>query len=257
MQRVAVSGVELEYYRVGRPGAESTTLVFLHDGLGSALAWRDLPSELADALDTDGLVFSRCGYGGSDQCGRARDREYMHVEGRSVVPELLRATGVRDHAVIGHSDGASISLLYAATQPPGLRAVVAIAPHVVVEERTLHGIEAAVEAYGTTDWRRRLERHHGSRADFVFGSWSETWLAPWFRDWSIVDDLARITCPTCVVQGSEDNYGSLVHLREIVDRVSGPVEGHVIPGSGHSPHRDKRLRVVELVSGFLMGAQEM
>ena len=61
MKRARVEGVALEYFEL--PG--SPTLVFLHEGLGSALQWRDFPQQLAQATGCGALVYSRAGYGGS------------------------------------------------------------------------------------------------------------------------------------------------------------------------------------------------
>ena len=59
----------------------------------------------------------------------------MHEEALDVLPRLLAATGIDEPVLLGHSDGASIALIHAASHP--VRAVVALAPHVFVEELCL------------------------------------------------------------------------------------------------------------------------
>lgn len=52
--------------------------------------------------------------------------------------------------------------------------------------------------------------------------------------------LPRITCPVLVIQGEQDEYGTLAQVAGIVQQVAGEAHQLVIPGSGHTPHRDAR-----------------
>ncbi|MCW5832696.1 MAG: alpha/beta fold hydrolase [Labilithrix sp.] len=170
---VEAGGARLEARVIpGRAGA-TTTLVFLHEGLGSLGLWRDFPDRIAAATGLRTIVYSRRGYGGSDPVPLPRPVSFMHDEAAESLPAVLDALDARDAVLVGHSDGASIALLYASARPPELRGVAAIAPHVFVEDRTIASIEKAREAYATGDLRARLARHHGANVDGAFRGWND------------------------------------------------------------------------------------
>ena len=110
-------------------------LVLLHEGLGSVGLWRGFPERLAEATGRRTVAFSRYGHGQSDRPPKPRTPSFMHEEAREVLPALLSELGLEDPVLVGHSDGASIALIYAAERE--VSAVVAIAPHVFVEEMCL------------------------------------------------------------------------------------------------------------------------
>jgi pimeloyl-ACP methyl ester carboxylesterase len=171
----------------------------------------------------------------------------MHEEAASVVPALRDALGLRAPVLVGHSDGGSIALLHAAAAD--VTGLVVLAPHVLVEESGLVAIRAAREAFGTGDLRARLARRHRD-PDTVFRGWNDVWLDPAFRDWDLRPELPGIRCPVLAVQGTDDPYGSLVHVEAVRDLASGPVELLVLDG-GHSPHLEEPDRVDAAVVGFL------
>jgi len=230
----------------GRP-----TAVFLHDALGSVSLWRDFPDRLCSALGCEGLVFDRLGFGKSDPWPRTPDHRFLEVEARERLPEVLRQAGVERPLLFGHSDGGSIALLHAAAFPSRPAAVVSIAAHVMVEDATLGGIDAAVEAWRTTDLPARLARHHGGKAEAVFRAWSETWRDPSFRGFSAVEAIRPVRCPLLVLQGENDEYGTLAQVEAIAAAVSGPVRTVVLPGLGHFPHREDPDRVLEETRSFV------
>jgi len=173
------------------------------------------------------------------------------VEARERLPEVLRQAGVEKPLLFGHSDGASIALLHAAAFPYRTAAVVSIAAHVMVEDATFAGIDAAVEAWRTTDLPARLGRHHGGKAEAVFRAWSETWRDPAFRGFSAVEAIRPVRCPLLVLQGENDEYGTLAQVEAIAAAVSGPVRTVVLPGLGHFPHREDPDRVLTETQSFV------
>lgn len=233
----------------GRTGP--APLVLLHEGLGSARLWRSFPAELAARTGRATVAWSRHGYGGSAVVTESRRPTYMHDEGRSVLPELLAALGITAPVLVGHSDGASIALIYAGTGHP-LSGIVAIAPHVVVEERSLAGIRAARDRFETTDLAARLGRHHLD-PEATFRGWNDVWLSPSFRDWNIEALLPGITVPVLAVQAADDEYGTLDQLDRIGSGVSGPFERLVLPAGGHAPHVTREGEVLEAVTRFVAG----
>ena len=121
---LTVCGKRLEVAWHGPPPAEAPTLVFLHEGLGCVDMWRDFPAQLADVTGCGVFAYSRLGYGRSDPVGMPRPPSYMHDEERRVLPEVLTAAGIDRPLLIGHSDGASIALIYAGHAAPAALAAI-------------------------------------------------------------------------------------------------------------------------------------
>src|SRR5437763_1594204 len=134
------------------------TLVFLHEGLGSLDLWRDFPRRVSEATGLPAFVYSRAGYGKSNPAPLPRPVRYMHDEA-ALLPDLLKAAGIDDPVLVGHSDGASISIIHAGSGGKA-RALVLEAPHVFTEEMGLRSIAKAREAYESGDLRTRLAKYH-------------------------------------------------------------------------------------------------
>jgi pimeloyl-ACP methyl ester carboxylesterase len=233
------------------PSADSApTLVFLHEGLGSASMWRDFPRRLSDATGYGALVYSRRGYGSSPPAALPRPIGYMHDEA-DVLAEVMRHHGVREAVVVGHSDGASIALIYAGRNTSGpLRALILEAPHVFVETLSVESIAAMKRAWESTDLRGRLVRHHRD-ADNAFRGWNDVWLDPGFRDWNIEELLTKIEAPMLLIQGSDDEYGTWKQVEAIERQVRGPVETLLVPGARHAAHRDQPELVLGKMADFV------
>jgi pimeloyl-ACP methyl ester carboxylesterase len=233
------------------PGAEDRPpLVFLHEGLGSVDLWRGFPDAVRDRAGGPAtLVFSRHGYGRSDPAPLPRPVSYMHHEAAVVVPAVLDRFGLGAPVLVGHSDGASIAVLYAGAGHP-VAGLVLIAPHVFVEDVTVASIAAARDTYETAGLRDRLARHHDD-ADATFRGWNDIWLDPAFRSWTIESSLPAITCPVLVVQSEGDPYGTVAQVEAVESRVTGPVQRLLVAGTGHAPHVDAPDAVTAAVAGFL------
>jgi pimeloyl-ACP methyl ester carboxylesterase len=248
-QIVDVAGQRLECVRIGAelPGP---TLVFLHEGLGSVALWRDFPRRVAEATSLPALIYSRAGYGRSTALVRARTPDYMHDEALTTLPGLLDALDVVEPILIGHSDGASIALIHAGVGVRPVHALVAIAPHVFVEEQSVAGIARARLAYEGTDLRAKLARYHAD-VDSAFRGWNDIWLSPTFRDWNIEALLPGIACPLLLIQGRDDEYGTLAQLDAIERQVSGQVERVELDDCRHSPHRDQPEATLAAIADFV------
>ena len=175
----------------------------------------------------------------------------MHHEALDVLPRVLEAFGIDRPVLFGHSDGASISLIYAGSHPDSPAALILEAPHVFVESVTVASIAAIRDSYRSTDLRGRLERHHGSNVDLLFESWAAVWLSDEFRRWNIEAYLSPITSPTLVIQGKDDEYGTARQVEAIAAGVSAAVEMHLLDGCHHSPHIDQREAVEATAVRFL------
>lgn len=251
MKTVSISGVELEYVRLrsahARDGAPP--IVFLHEGLGSISMWRDFPQKMADATGCEAVVYSRAGYGRSGPEPQPRTTHYLHEQGLEVLPAFLEALNIERPILLGHSDGGSISLLCAGGTDTPLAGIVVMAPHVMVEDISIHGIQLAREAYLNTDLPARLGKYH-MRVDEVFWAWNDIWLSPAFRDWNIEQYLPRITCPVMAIQGEDDEYGTMEQLERIAAQV-GDVDLVKLADCRHSPHKDQEQAVIDAVAGFV------
>ena len=224
-------------------------IVMLHEGLGSMSMWRDFPERLAAATGCRALVYSRHGYGQSTPLDRPRTVDYMHQEARIWLPAILELLGIRRPLLFGHSDGASIALIHAAQPQSDIHAVVALAPHVKVEEITVRGIAQARTAYGDTDLRERLSRHHAD-VDSTFWGWNRIWLDPGFRSWNIEDLLPSIRCPVLAIQGEDDEYGTMEQI-DSIGHGAAAATLFALPDCGHSPHRDRPDAVLEATRCFV------
>lgn len=247
---IAVDGVRLEFRWAGPPRDGRPPIVLLHEGLGSVSAWRDFPDTLAAVTGLPVLAYSRRGYGASDPATGPFEPDYMHIEGREVLPGLLAALSIERPILFGHSDGASIALIYAAAHPTAA-ALVLEAPHVFVEPLTVRSIDAVGPLYEQGELRRRLARHHRD-ADLTFHAWRNIWLDPRFADWNITDELSRIEAPILMFQGIDDEYGTMAQLDAIRDRTV-HTELMMFTDCGHAPHRDRRDAVLDRTGRFLAG----
>jgi pimeloyl-ACP methyl ester carboxylesterase len=155
----------------------------------------------------------------------------------------------REHIVVGHSDGGSIALIYAAARPPGLRGVISAAAHVFVEEITIDGIHTIL-ATQRRSIMRAMARYHGDKAETVFSSWADTWLAPWFRHWNIEYLLPAIDCPLLAMQGRGDHYGSGAQLAAI-ERGTPGARQLLLPECGHSPHLEQPEAALQAMAAFI------
>ena len=218
-------------------------IVMLHEGLGSMSMWRDFPERLAAATGCRTLVYSRHGYGRSTPLDRPRSVDYMHEEARIWLPAILERLGIRYPLLFGHSDGASIALIHAAQPHSDIRAVVALAPHVKVEEITVRSIAETRTTYDRTDLRERLSRHHAD-VDCAFWGWNRIWLDPKFRSWNIEGLLPSIRCPVLAIQGKDDEYGTMEQI-DSIGRGTAAATLLALPACRHSPHRDQPDAVLE------------
>jgi pimeloyl-ACP methyl ester carboxylesterase len=249
MPMLELGSAQLHYELIGGdPG--KPLLVFLHEGLGCIAMWKGFPERLCAATGCAGLVYDRRGYGLSSPQTAPRSIHYLHQYALEELPAVLRRVAPgREHIVIGHSDGGSIALIYAAGRPADLRGVVTAAAHVFVEEVTIDGIRVALGAHGAGRLRA-LARYHGEKADTVFSSWADTWLAPFFKHWNIEYLLPAIDCPLLAIQGAGDQYGSQAQLDAIERGVPGACQ-LVLAECGHSPHLEQPETTLNAMQAFI------
>jgi pimeloyl-ACP methyl ester carboxylesterase len=243
--------LRLEYRMIGPRPQEAPTIVMLHEGLGCVGLWGDFPDRLARATGAGVFVYSRAGYGQSAPGTLPRGIDFLDEEARAVLPRLLDAIGFTRGILFGHSDGASIAAIYAGSvQDHRVRGLVLIAPHFFTEPTGLAEIRRAREAFQSGDLREKLRRWHAD-VDCAFLSWNGPWLDPGFEKWNITDALGYIRVPVQVVQGADDQYGTLRQVEAVSEECYCPVETAILPGVRHAPHREAPDRLLEAVTGFI------
>ena len=245
-----VDGKRLETLWIEPEQAARPTIVMLHEGLGSVALWKHFPQKLALRTGCGVLVYSRYGHGGSDKLMEKRPVAFMHHEGEVVLPELLDKVGIVRPILLGHSDGGSISLIFAGKYPDQPRALILEAPHVFVEDLSVASITLAKDQYQTTNLRPKLARYH-QHVDETFWGWNDIWLDPQFRSWNIEEYLPAIRCPILCIQGEDDEYGTIAQVKAIQARVPG-TELLMLPDCKHSPHRDQPEVTLERMAEFVI-----
>ncbi|UEM07406.1 alpha/beta hydrolase (plasmid) [Skermanella rosea] len=242
------------FARIWTPeGAESgrpAPVLLFHDSLGCVELWRDFPGLLAAATGRRVVAYDRLGFGRSDPHPGPLDPDFIAREARQVVPSLCEQVGVTDFVACGHSVGGGMAVETAARFGTRCRALVTIAAQAFVEDRTLDGIRAARREFQDPANLARLARYHGGKAEWVVNAWIGTWMSPGFADWNLDEVLPAVRCPVLAVHGDGDEYGSGEHPRRIA---AGRGTVHILPGTGHVPHRENRQGLIAAIRGFLGG----
>jgi pimeloyl-ACP methyl ester carboxylesterase len=248
---LSIPPMRLEYRMVGPRPEAAPTIVMLHEGLGSVALWGGFPEKLAAATGAGVFVYSRAGYGNSSPGQLPRSVRFMHEEATEVLPPVLEAIGFRRGFLLGHSDGASIAAIYAGSiQDHRVRGLVLIAPHFFTEDMGIAEIERARTAFAAGTLREKLKRWHAD-VDCAFRSWSEPWLDPEFRKWDITDGLGYIRVPILIVQGENDQYGTLRQVETAQQECFCPVDIAILPGIRHDPCREAPEETLASVGGFI------
>jgi pimeloyl-ACP methyl ester carboxylesterase len=249
---IVVDGRRIEAAWFGPRPERTPTLVLLHEGLGCVAMWRDFPAKLAARTGYGVLAYSRAGYGKSDPVPLPRPLSYMHDEANDVLPHVLDQAGIEKAILVGHSDGASIATIYAGgRQDFRIRGLALMAPHFFVEDVSIRSIAAAKEAYEKGDLRERLTRYHGDNVDVAFRGWNDAWLDAEFRKWHIGEYVAHVRVPILIVQGKNDEYGTLAQI-ELAERDSYcPVDSVILDDCRHSPHIDQPEATLAAISEFV------
>ncbi|WP_378188202.1 alpha/beta fold hydrolase [Aquimarina sp. W85] len=252
MQHLIIDNIAIAVHISPSFDATKKTLVFLHDSLGCIELWRDFPEQLAQLTNCNAIVYDRQGYGKSDPAIiDSRDRDYLTKEAHTLF-KILNSLHLKSCILFGHSDGGSIALLAAAIYPNTFEAIITEGAHVFVEDKTLDGIIRAKQAYKTTSLKSKLEKYHGSKTNSVFKLWTETWLSKDFKKWDITGYLKKIQCPTLVIQGYDDEYGTEHQVMAIINmHPLQNAEAYMIPKTGHSPHKECPELVLLKVQQFI------
>lgn len=244
---------EIEYQWVGLNDKSAPLILFLHEGLGSLNHWQQWPDQLCQQLGYRGLIFSRYGYGHSTAraCNEQWHGDYLHIEAQQGLPALVKALDITEpFTLLGHSDGATIALLYAASPNHLAKEIIVMAPHIYMEAMTQTGVQKAMQWYEKGDLKKRLSLYHAD-PDSAFWGWAGVWGNEHYLDsWNIEAELAAIGCPVLAIQGTEDEYASLNQIYDIKKQVP-QTQLSVLEHCRHSPHIDMPAQVIQIVDDFL------
>ncbi len=247
---IVADGKRLETVAYGPPPGSAPTIVLLHEGLGCVALWRDFPAKLAAATGWGVFAYSRAGYGESDSVDLPRPLDYMTREARFSLPRILDAIGLRRGILVGHSDGASIAAIYAGVSVDGrVKGLALMAPHLFTEAPGLASIAQARAAYENGDLRAKLSKYH-AHVDCAFRGWNDAWLDPAFKAWTIEEFVDRWRIPALLIQGADDQYGTLAQIQAIEARSPAPVATMILPDCRHSPHLDQPETTLDAVARF-------
>jgi lipoate-protein ligase A len=248
-----VRGRLLRGHFLGASAPDAPTLVFLHDALGSVRLWRDVPDRLVRETALPALVYDRWGSGDSEALEPPFAHDYLRTEALEALPEVFDAAGIRDAILVGHSDGAAIALAFAGAYPDRVRGIVALAPHLFREPRTLAEIREQIADFDEGDLRARLARYHGAKTDILFRRLVELWTADPHPGWGLEPLIAEVRCPVLAVHGADDPYFSAAQVDAVEALVRGPFERLTVPHARHMPHHEARRVVLEAAARFIGG----
>lgn len=249
---IHIAGKKIEYFFVGAHRSNAPTLVFLHEGLGSARHWKDFPHEIVEKTGYQALIYSRLGYGRSDPFTLPRPIDYLESEGLIFFPQLLAALEIVDCILIGHSDGGSIALIFGGSGQTAvtIRGIVAIAAHVFNQAQLVANIHQVREPFEKGEMRQKLAKYH-DHVDLVFWGWFETWISEPFRSFNIERYLPQITVPLLILQGTDDPFSTMQQVESIAGKSGGETKVALLEACEHTPHKEQRQKTVALICDFL------
>jgi len=255
---LVAAGKALEWADFGPPpDGDTPVIVMLHEGLGCLDLWRDFPDRVARATALPVFAYSRAGYGRSDPAELPRPLDYMTREATEVLPEVLAAIGARRYILLGHSDGATIAAEYAGrVEDFRVRGLILMAPHFFAEDPGLAEIARAREAFADGALKERMAKYHDD-PEATFRGWNDVWLDPGFRNWNVAEVIDYLRIPALVIQGRQDQYGTLAQVREIEERSYAPVDTLLLEDCRHSPQIDRPDETLDAVADFAARLQRI
>ncbi len=227
-------------------------ILLIHDSLGCVDLWRDFPAQLSLATNLPVIAYDRLGFGRSSPSTTPLPFTFIRDEAIHTIPHILAQLHLNKIILFGHSTGGSMAVTTAAHHPSACTALITISAQSYVEERTLHGVRTGQREFAKPDLFARLQKYHGAKAQWVLDSWTKTWLSPDYANWTLDDDLVKVTCPTLAIHGDQDEYGSVENANRIARLTSGPSRTLILPGFGHFPHRENPQRILAELTTFII-----
>lgn len=243
----SILGKQIEVAFQTAPAGRGVILL-LHEALGSVSYWKDFPEQLCRATGYHVLSYSRPGHGNSEGPLEERDPAHYARQVEEVIPALLAIYGISGVILYGHSEGAAIAMLYAASGRPA-RALILESPHLNPDEEVHKYVQHLVKGYPGSRLQSGLAKYHRN-PDGVFSQWAQWVLRMKLEDYFPRELLSRIECPVLVLQGERDEFGTGSHL-DVLRQHLPDLESHVFAGAGHLPHREQTGALIARVAQFL------
>ena len=130
-----------------------------------------------------------------------------------------------------------------------MRGLALMAPHFFTEDMNIAEIVRAKAAFEAGPLRVKLSRLHAD-PDNAFHNWCGPWLDPGFRNWDLSDALAHIRVPILIVQGENDQYGTVGQIEMAQRECYCPVEVVLLPNTRHVPHREAPAATLRAIADF-------
>lgn len=234
----------------GIPNPEPPIVLF-HDSLGCVELWRDFPDKLGMATGRTIIAYDRLGFGRSDVHPGGWTTQFIRDEAERYFPLVKAHLGIDTFVALGHSVGGGIAAHCAAHFPGQCQFLVTESAQAFVEDKTLQGIRAAETAFQAPEQLERLQKYHGAKAQWVLQAWTRTWQSEKMRDWDLASEIPAIECPTLVIHGERDEYGSERHAHRIGNLAGRNSQVLLVENCGHVPHREREDLIITTVAQFL------
>lgn len=247
-----IDGINLEFLNSDLLKSEKPLLIFLHEGLGSIGQWKSFPKIIAQKLNFPALLYDRIGYGKSDFWTEDLKADLLQDEAQRLNKLIDKLEIKNDIILFGHSDGATIALLNAAMPHKNLLAVIAEAPHIILEDVSFQGIENVKKLIENKKFITKLQKYHGNRTKELVSRWTNLWLSQKDKNYDLSDYMKKIIHPICLIQGDNDHFASFKQLDLISENVKSKfVDENRIQDCGHIPHLEKTNEIEKIALEFI------
>lgn len=230
---------------------QGVPIVLLHDSLGCVNLWRDFPLRLAEVTCREVIAYDRLGFGESEPHPGKLSTDFVQSEATEDFKAVCDQLEVGRFVIMGHSVGAGMAVACAATHTDECQGLVSLSAQAWVDEGIRQGIRAAKQQFERPTDLDRLKKHHGDKAAWVLNAWVDTWLSEAFSNWTLDPLLPEVTCPSLILHGDRDEYGSVQHAKHIAQNVAGPVSLCIFQDCGHVPHRACPEEVLAQIKTYL------
>lgn len=255
--KITVNGIGIN---IRERGAGAPALVFLHYWGGSARTWDAVVSHLSDRHRC--IATDHRGSGESDAAAISRLTD-LAGDAQGVIDALK----LDDYVVAGHSMGGKAAQLLASRRPPGLRALVLVAPSPPAPTRLAEDQrQALLHAYDSPESIAYVRDHiltalpltEAQRQQVVADSLQmsaqakQAWPAGMIAE-DIRAEVGRIDVPALVLSGERDQVDPPERLRqELLPHIPG-ARLQVLPDAGHLPMLETPQAVARSISRFIAG----
>jgi pimeloyl-ACP methyl ester carboxylesterase len=255
---IVSNDIRIRYHRTG---GDKPTLLIPHGFSDNGLFW----SRFAKAMeqDYDIVLYDRRGHGFSD----APESGYTYHDHAEDMAGLITALDLDRPHILGHSAGAVIAAILAATKPDLLASLVLEEP----AWGTGWG-EWEAERHNASKWFREMFSMERQELVAMCREMNPNWLEEEVELWADTkvqvspnalqafeqsepnwrDIVRRITCPILLIAGDKD-MGSIITPEDLEAITSVWHEGQAvtIEGAGHVVHKDRFEAFLSAVKTFL------